>query len=161
MLLKYHLMFGWIMFLAGVLATAVVFTPLTCAQFILSWGLRNLKEKDRDLSSINSPTPSRILNFQLIDPLVHLGSMDDVLWALFVERARAFGRAHQRATSKRPVCNYRHEAWPCGRTIGPLFISLSFARRDGISDLCAFGPSVIPSTRHGISISYRSPIRRF
>jgi len=30
-------------------------------------------------------------------------------------------RGHQRAPSQGPVCNYRHEAWPRGRTIGPLY----------------------------------------
>lgn len=52
-------------------------------------------------------------------------------------------RGHQRAPSKRPVCNYRHEAWPRGRTIGPLFISPLQPRRDGIS--AVFGSSAIPS----------------
>lgn len=63
-----------------------------------------------------------------------------------MRRARLFGRGHQRAPSKRPVCNYRHEAWPCGRTIGPLFISLPShsLRRDGISDLRAFRPLCDP-----------------
>jgi len=70
-------------------------------------------------------------------------------------RARGLRRGHQRALSQGPVCNYRHEAWPHGRTIGPLSLRLfqSPDRRDRIFDLSAFGPSAIPSTRRGISIA--------
>jgi len=73
----------------------------------------------------------------------------------FMWRARGPRRGHQRALSQGPVCNYRHEAWPRGRTIEPLSLRLfqSPCRHDRISDLSAFGPSAIPSTRRGISIA--------
>lgn len=130
------------------------------------------KKRGKKLDQSRSATLSRISNFESIDAsqpsCFRLGSIVDEIpegpSSLCAKGARLFGRGHQRAPSKRPVCNYRHEAWPRGRTIGPLFIFLPLSTLQTRWDLRSARFTALLRShlfRRGISIGYRSPIRRF
>jgi len=111
-----------------------------------------------------SPAPLSALHPDL-GSIAARGSYADPFYA---GNPRGSVRGHQRAPSQGPVCNYRHEAWPRGRTIGPLgslslpprpaspgalLFSVSLPTRWDLRSRCFRDPSAIPSNRRGISIT--------
>lgn len=128
---------------------------------------RHKKEKrKKKKEAARQTTLSRISDSRSIEIGLHhrfrLGSK--ILGILSFRAAKArclLERGHQRATSKRPVCNYRHEAWPRGRTIGPLFISPPTTNPDAMGSARSSAPLRSHLNRRGISIGHRSSIRRF